>query len=106
MIIKNNPNFGKQGNINYDEKNVWIQFTNELEWVETTDLSMCYKYYWEYNLHCLLVGRRQFWIKFVPIICWRYQGQIFFWKQKHMKNIVSNLLYLKVLFFVDVKNLK
>jgi hypothetical protein len=99
MIIKNNPNFGKPGNNNCNEKNVWIQFTDELEWVETIDLSMCYKYYCKYNLHCLLVGRQQFGIEFVPTI-WRwFQGQCFFWKQKHMKNIVSNLFYLRVFFF-------
>jgi hypothetical protein len=99
MIIKNNPKFGKQGNNNCNEKNVWIQFINELEWVETTNLNMCCKYYWEYNLHCLLVGRQQFWIEFVPTIWWRFQGQCFFWKQKHMKNIVINLFLFESVVF-------
>jgi len=42
------------------KKNVWIQFIDELEWVETTNPSMCCNYYCEYNLHCLLIGRQQF----------------------------------------------
>jgi hypothetical protein len=106
MIIKNNPNFGKPGNNNCNEKNVWIQFTDELEWVETIDLSMCYKYYCKYNLHCLLVGRQQFGIEFVPTI-WRwYQGRCFFWKQKHMKILWAICFIWECFFFVDVKNLK
>jgi hypothetical protein len=38
---------------------MWIQFIDDFEWVETIDCKY-WKYYWEHNLYCFKVCRKQF----------------------------------------------